>query len=152
VPKSFRSFVISALLVALCVAPALARRHATPTPSPTPIPAADPAVTTIAKREFVTRQAGIVDRTRLTTEYNTRLTAAELERESQLLGPFGALTSVEYLGPIAVPPGSPAGYDAYLYKMTCTNGTIYERLLLDAGGKIADEVFSDTETIPGPTP
>lgn len=153
VSKLFRSFVISTLLVALCAAPALARRHtATPTPAPTPIPPADPAVTAIARREFVTRQAGVVDRGRLTTEYNTRLTAAELEHESELLGPFGALVGITYLGPIDVPSGTPPTYHAYLYKMICTNGVIYERLLLDPGGKVADEVYSDTEAIPTPTP
>jgi hypothetical protein len=152
VSKSFRSFVISALLFSLCAAPVVARRHAPPTPSPTPIPPADPAVTAIAQREFVSRQAGIVDRSRLTQEYSGRLTSAELEQESELLGPFGALTATTYLGPIEGPPGTPPTYHAYLYKMTCANGVIYERLLLAPNGKVADEVYSDTETIPSPTP
>ncbi len=149
VPKSFRSFVISLLVVALAGAPALARRHAPPTPSPTPVPPANPGVTMLARREFVLRQAGQIDGRFLTPQFRANMTQRQVEQVSEELGPLGALTGMQYLGPVS-DPDLPAGAHAYLYKMICTNGSIYEQIFVDGHGKIAGELFRDTLATPTP--
>jgi hypothetical protein len=140
------------LLFALLAAPAAAHRpRATPTPSPTPVPPADPAVTSLARRAFVLAQAGQLDKRIMTPEFQANSTDQELDTNSEQLGTLGALTGMEYLGPVDV-EGLPAGAHAYLYKMLCANGSIYEQIFVDQHGKIAGEQFRDTLATPTPAP
>jgi hypothetical protein len=132
--------------------PALARRHApAPTPSPTPVPPDDPAVTLMARRQFVAWQAGRIDRVEYAASLNAQIPDAKLESTSTNLGTLGALDGVKYLGPRdAVYAPLPAGIHVYLYDMLCANGSIYEQLTLDANGKVVGIEFTDT--IPTPSP
>lgn len=134
----------------MLAAPAAARHtHPTPTPSPTPVPPADPAVTALARRAFVLAQAGQLDKKIMTPEFRENSTDQVLAQNSEQLGTLGALTNMLYLGPLQV-AGLPAGVHAYLYKMLCSNGSIYEQLYVGAGDKIEGEVFRDTLATPTP--
>lgn len=123
--------------------------HATPTPSPTPVPPADPAVTLVARRQFVAWQAGKIDRAQYTAELSAQTDDAKVQQASQDLGSLGALTGTQYLGPLEI-PDLPSGVHVYLYRMLCTNGSIYEQLALNGQGKIAGIIFRDTIPTPGP--
>lgn len=113
----------------------------TPTASPTP-PPEDPAVGRVAKREFVSWQAGNVDHTRYTAELNSKLSDVLVSKTATGLGHLGAFVRSEYLGPVVI-EDAPKGISGYLYRMFCTNGAVYERLVLDASGKIAGIYFMD---------
>ncbi len=56
---------------------------------------------------------------------------------------------MQYLGPLNI-PDLPPGVGAYLYKMLCSNGSIYEQLVVDPTGKVAGIIFRDT--LPTPVP
>lgn len=138
-----------ALGLALFAVPVQARRHAPPTPSPTPIPPANPAVTHLARRQFVLWQAGRVDRSEYTVALNAQIDDAKIQQTSAGLGSLGALVGMQYLGPVSI-AGAPAGVTAYLYKMLCNNGSIYEQMVLDPTGKITGLAFRDTLAAPTP--
>lgn len=123
--------------------------RATPTPSPTPPPPADPAVTLAARRQFVAWQAGSIDRAEYSAQLSAETDDAKVQQASTDLGALGALTGVQYMGPLDI-PNLPPGVHVYLYKMLCTQGSIYEQLALDARGKIAGIIFRDTIPTPGP--
>ena len=142
------AFVV-VMAISLSGAPAQARHHAPPTPSPTPVPPADPVVTQIATRQFVSWQAGRIDRAGYTASLSAQTDDQKVQQASTDLGALGALESVQYLGPLAI-ANLPAGVNVYLYKMLCTDGFIYEQIALDASGKIAGLIFRDT--IPTPAP
>lgn len=149
-PRSIFFLIGGAVLaLALIATPAQARRHAPPTPSPTPIPPADPAVTQVARRQFVMWQAGRIDRAEYTAQLSAQTDDQRVQQASLDLGTLGALDSVQYLGPLNI-PNLPPGVNAYLYKMLCSNGSIYEQLVLDPAGKVAGIIFRDT--IPTPAP
>lgn len=139
-------FALAALAAVLAFgAPvaSFARPHPTPTPSATPSPPPeDPAVGRVARREFVAWQAGNIDRTRYAPQTNSKLTDATVNQVATGLGHLGAFVRSEYLGPIPI-EGTPKGFSAYLYRMFCTNGAVYERLVIDANGKVAGIYFMD---------
>lgn len=147
---SFRSLTTSAaalaaLVTLLAVAPtaAGARPHPTPTPSATPSPPPeDMTVTRVARREFVAWVAGNLDHSRYTDDLNRKITTEKLTQVSTALGKLGAFIRSEYLGPIAI-DGAPAGIHGYLYRMFCSQGTVYEQLILDSSGKVAGILFRD---------
>ncbi|HUY40804.1 MAG TPA: hypothetical protein VMV82_04470 [Candidatus Dormibacteraeota bacterium] len=137
--------------LAIVTSPVQARRHAPPTPSPTPVPPANPVVTQMARRQFVLWQAGRIDRTEYTASLSAQIDDAKVQQTSTDLGALGALLGLQYLGPVPI-PGIPPGAGVYLYKMNCSNGSIYEQLALDASGKVAGIVFRDTLATPTPAP
>lgn len=106
-------------------------------------------MTLVARRQFVAWQAGHIDRAQYSTTLSASTDDAKVEQASVQLGSLGALTGVEYLGPLDV-PDLPAGVTVYLYKMICSSGSIYEQLALDSRGKIQGIVFRDTIPTPGP--
>ncbi len=143
----FRSLNISVLAIAalLAIAPvgAVARSHATPTPSATPSPPPeDPAITTIAKREFVAWQAGVLHKERYAAPTQAQLTDQKITATSQGLGHLGIFDHAEWVGPLGIQDGPP-GVKGYIYKMVCSNAPVYEFLTLDADGKIAGIFFRD---------
>jgi hypothetical protein len=142
-----RSFVISAACaVALLTgvgAPAGAHPSPTPSATPTPVPPPEePAVATVARREFVTWQAGIVDKSRYTPTLQTQVTDDQVAHTSKALSSVGALQRTEWVGLYAAPPDVPGG-KTYVYRMICTNHTAYEELTLATDGKIAGIKFLD---------
>jgi hypothetical protein len=132
----------------------VARTHATATPSPTP-PIADPAITKLARQQFVAWQAGDVNQRLYAQQVLDKLTDAKIADTSRALGSLGALTDTVYIGPW-IDPSFPAGARGYIYQMHCISGNIYLWLALDAQGRIATIFFKnrlDTETVtPAPSP
>jgi hypothetical protein len=130
-----------------------ARPHPTPTPSPSP-PPADPAVTKLVRQQFVTWQAGVIDKELYSEQVLSKLTDAKIADTSHALGAMGALNEAVFLGPW-IEPDFPPGASGYIYKMRCTDGDIYVLMALDAHGKIASILFKDrldVETVtPGPS-
>ena len=141
-----RLFGISALALAalFAVVPGNAdARKATPAPtaSPTP-PPEDPAVTQIARREFVAWQAGVVTPNRYAAGAQAGLTADKIAETSKQLGAAGTLVKTDWIGPLVV-DDAPPGTHGYWYKMTCENAAVYERLILAPDGKIDGIMFRD---------
>jgi len=100
-------------------------------------------VTHMANKQFVDWQAGAIDRASYTAELNAKITDAQLADISSKLGKLGAFIRSEYLGPIPEDPSVPAGVQAYMYRMFCSNGIVYEQLVLDGTGKVAGILFRD---------
>ena len=161
-PKWSRSLRIKALIAALAFGAlailvarpdaGFARPHATPAPTPTPIE--DPAITKIARQQFVQWQAGEVNKTLYAPPVIERLTDDKIADTSRVLGQLGALTSMVYVGRW-VNPDMPQ-LSGYIYQMRCVTGNIYLWLELQSDGKIASIVFKnrlDVENVtPSPSP
>jgi hypothetical protein len=153
-----RRFILAAGIAAIALAsaaPGLARPHATPTPAPTPTPIADPAITKLARQQFVSWQAGTINKSLYAQQVLDKLDDAKIAQTSEALGQLGALIDVVFLGPW-IAPDFPPGARGYAYQMRCTSGNIYLWLALDAKGKIATILFKnrlDVETVtPTPSP
>jgi hypothetical protein len=143
----YRSFVISAALAVALLGgwggPAGAHPSPTPSATPTPVPPPEePAVAIIARREFVTWQAGIVDKSRYAPYLQTQITDDQVAQTSKALSGVGALQRTEWLGLYAAPPDVPGG-KAYVYRMICSNHTVYEVLTLTPDHKVAGIQFRD---------
>ena len=121
---------------ALLAAPATSwgRTHATPSPSPTPI--ADPAITKVARQQFVQWQAGIVSKNLYADALLPELTDAKITDTSKALSQLGALTDTVFIGSWLNPTFS-AGTHGYIYQMRCVEGNVYLWMALDAQGKIS---------------
>jgi hypothetical protein len=135
------------------MAPSLARPHPTPSPSPTPV--ADPAITQLARQQFVAWQAGVINDHLYSQQVLDKLTDAKISETSHGLGQLGALTDTVFIGPW-LDPSFPAGARGYIYQMRCEDGAVYLWLALDPQGKIATIFFRnrlDSETVtPSPSP
>jgi hypothetical protein len=148
---------LRSLTLALCVAlagaalvapPVNARPAGAPSPSPipTPTPVEDPAVTAVAKREFVAWQAGVIKRTQYTAAMQIRLTDNLIGQTSRALGTLGALQSMQFIGPVEV-DDAPPNSSSYMYKVNCANGSVYMQFALTTDGKIAGMLFQDKPPI-----
>jgi hypothetical protein len=146
------AFLLSALVAVLLAVPAasLARTHATPTPSPSP-PIADPAITQIARQQFVQWQAGVVNKSLYAAPVLAQLTDAKINDTSTQLAKLGALTSMVYVGRW-INPDFPAGTNGYIYQMRCVEGNVYLWLALDAQGKLATVLFKNRFDVENVTP
>lgn len=147
-----RTVALAAAGVWLLPAGAQARPSATPTPAPTPTPVADPAVTKVARQQFVAWQAGSINRSLYAPQVLPKLTDAKIADVSHALGGLGPLTDTVYIGPFSA-VDIPAGAHGYIYQMRCASGNIYLWLILDADAKIATIFFKDkldVETIENP--
>jgi hypothetical protein len=143
------------LLLAMLALPSWGRSHATPTPSPTVAPVADPAITKVARQQFVDWQAGVVKKDLYADKTAVQLTDAKIADTSSKLGQLGALTDTVYIGPW-VNPDAPPTVRGYIYQMRCVSGNVYLWMAMDDQGKIASLFFKDrldVETItPAPSP
>ena len=128
------------------------RPHPTASPSPTPV--ADPAITKIARAQFVQWQAGVVTKSLYADAVLPQLTDAKISDTSHALSQLGALTDTVFIGDW-VNPTFPAGTHGYIYQMRCVEGNVYLWMALNADGKIAMLFFRnrlDVETVtPGPS-
>jgi hypothetical protein len=144
-PMSFRSLrtsLIAAAFVALVAGVAFARPHPSPSPTPTP-PPEETAITTIARREFVAWQAGVVDKNRYAAETAAQLSDAKVSDTSKALSAFGSLVRTVWLGYATFETAPPPGTKAYVYQMVCDRGAVFERLVMGQDGKIDGIFFSD---------
>lgn len=145
------AIAVAALLCALA-APGLARPHGTPTPEPTPTPVADPAITKLVTQQFVSLQAGEINKSLYAPQILEKLTDEKLAETSKALGSLGALTEVVYMGPW-IASDFPPGAHGYIYQMRCSDGNVYLLFALDPQGKIATMLLKnrlDEETVTAP--
>lgn len=164
-PRSFRSLHINrAVLLAVALTaiaipallavptPSLGRPRATPSPTPTPV--ADPAITKIARQQFVQWQAGMVNKTLYVDALVPELTDAKITDTSKALSQLGALTDTVFIGSW-LNPTFPSGTHGYIYQMRCIEGNVYLWMALDGQGKITTLFFRnrlDAVTVtPGPS-
>lgn len=126
----------------------LARPHATPAPTPTPV--ADPAITKIARQQFVQWQAGSVNKSLYAPETTAKLTDEKIADTARVLGRLGALNDMVYIGRW-INPDMPT-LSGYIYQMRCIEGNIYLWLALQSDGKIASIVFKDRLDVENVTP
>jgi hypothetical protein len=161
-PKSLRSLSTNRLkLVATLVAftavvlaapyASWARTHATPTPSPSPSPVADPAITMIARQQFVQWQAGVVNKSLYAEQLLPQLTDEKIAATSSKLAQLGALTSMVYIGRW-INPDFPPGVNGYIYQMRCVLGNVYLWLALQPDGKITTLTFKNRLDVENVTP
>ncbi len=137
------------MLAGVLPAQTLARPHATPTPSPAPV--ADPAITRLARQQFVQWQAGVVNKSMYDQQVLDKLTDTKIADVSQALGRLGALTNMVYIGPW-IEPDFPADAHGYIYQMQCVEGNVYLWLAVDSQGKIATIFFKDRLDVQTVTP
>jgi hypothetical protein len=112
----------------------LGRPHATPSPSPTPV--ADPAITKIARQQFVEWQAGVVSKNLYADALVPELTDAKITETSKDLSQLGALTDTVFMGDW-LNPTFPPGTHGYIYQMRCVEGNVYLWMAIDAQSKIS---------------
>ena len=138
---------MAALFALLICGIALARSHAapTPSPSPSPTPVADPAVTKLMRAQFVSLQAGTINKSLYAAGAQSKLTPAMIDDLSRKLAVLGPLTDMVYLGPFMT-NDIPADAHGYIYQMVCREGNVYLLTILDAQGKIATIYFKDKLT------
>lgn len=153
-PSLARALAVTPLLLAALALPSWGRPHAGPTPSPTPAPVADPAITKLARQQFVQWQAGSVNKSLYAEQVLRQLTDAKISETSQKLGELGALTDTVYVGRW-INPDFPTDTSGYIYQMHCVSGNVYLWLAVDGQGKIAWFTFKnrlDVETVtPSPS-
>ncbi len=118
-----------------------ARGKPAPAASPS-APPEDPAITAVARREFVAWQAGVVTASRYAEQAQSGLTADHIATTSKELGQAGTLEKTDWIGPVIV-DDAPPGTRGYWYKMTCENSAVWERLIIGPDGKIDGIVFRD---------
>jgi hypothetical protein len=140
------SLALAGLLAAalLFTGPAGARPKATPTPSPTAAPVADPAITKLARQQFLAWQIGTIDKSLYSPDLLAKANDAKIADVSRHIAPLGALISLDYIAPFSgedFPPDA----KGYIYQMNCSNGKIFEEIVL-TGGKIGYLYFRDTLT------
>jgi hypothetical protein len=103
-------------------------------------PPEDPAVTTIARHEFVSWQAASVDKSRYTPAMQEKMTDEAIADTSKKLASVGPVLKLEYAG-VYSPPEDVQGGRAYLYHVMCTYQNVYEVLTIGPDGKIAGIAF-----------
>jgi len=124
--------------------PVGARPHH-PTPTPSPVPVADPAITAMARKQFVAWQAGTINRSLYAAQTSDELSDDKINQTSIALGKLGALTNMAYVGPLAV--ADLPGTHGYIYQMQCVGGNVYLFMVLDQNQKIVQIFFKDTLTV-----
>jgi|SRR5579862_3044303 len=152
-----KRYALAATLGALALlgsltAPGFARPHPTPTPAPTPTPVADPAITRLARQQFVAWQAGSVNKSLYADQVIPKLTDAKISDVSHALGILGPLNNIVFMGPFAA-TDVPEEAHGYIYRMDCAEGSVYQWMIVDEKGKIATIFFKDkldVETLVAP--
>jgi hypothetical protein len=135
----------------LLAGPAEARPKATPTPAPTAAPVADPAITKLARQQFLAWQIGTIDKSLYSADLLAKANDEKIADVSRHIAPLGALISTDYIAPFTgedFPPDA----KGYIYRMNCSNGKIYEEIVLTSAGKIGYLYFRDTLTTEDVTP
>lgn len=135
------ALVISTIAVAgLFALPSASWGRPRTTPSPSPTPVADPAITKIARQQFVQWQAGVVSKNLYAAALLPELTDPKIADTSKALSQLGALTDMVFIGNW-LNPTFPEGTHGYIYQMRCVEGNVYLWMALDGQGKIATLFF-----------
>lgn len=104
-----------------------------PPPIPSPKPATDdPKIHKIAVQQFLSWQAGTVDRNRYSDDVNAQLNDDLLDASEKAVAALGALQSTKFQG-----ISETKGVKIYVYTMTCEHGSIDMKFALQPDGKIA---------------
>ena len=140
----------AAMLFALACVPcgAMAQSAASPAPAaatpaaaapavtPTPL-AEDPKITKRAVAEFLAWQKGAVDKALYSPEMVDAVSDVVIDNVSPQLKALGDYRSIEF-----VRGGVVNGLNAYIYLVTCTNGKMGMKYIIDPNGKVAGLFFS----------
>ena len=139
------AFALSLLpAAAFAQAPAVApTAFPAPQGSPIDIPPENPAVTTIAFKQFVAWQAGILKRSLYSQDVQGQMTDTVIKETSHQLGSLGALLTAKYIGPV-MNDSAPADSANYLYLMECQRGSVYMQFAILHDGKIGGMVFRNS--------
>jgi|GEM_PF-1311392 len=104
-----------------------------PPPMPPPVPSADePKMHKLAVQQFLSWQAGTVDRTAYADDVNTQLNDEMLDRATRVLARLGGLQDVSFRG-----ISHPKGLNVYVYHMQCERGSVDMEFAVQPDGKIA---------------
>ena len=125
---------------------------AVPTVPPTPAPIEDPAITKIARQQFISWQAGAINRKAYTADMNALITQEKLSETSVELGQLGAYVSSEYVDEEPPALGIPPGSKTYLYRMHGTVNAVYMLVSVTPKGQVASLAFRDSIYDIHPTP
>jgi hypothetical protein len=136
------AMAVVALMIAAPTLHADAARKPTPAPIATPLPPEDPAITAIARKQFVLWQAGVISRDGYTDEMNQLVTPDKLAETSKELGHLGGLLHAVWAGPASA-DDVPQGSKTYVYHMVCSDGAVYMEFSIEPTGKIAGMLFRD---------
>jgi CubicO group peptidase (beta-lactamase class C family) len=101
-------------------------------PVPTAAPGEDSAITARVKEWFGRLARNDIDRTQLTTEMNSALSADQAASLAAQLTAAGQPTSFVFLGKTKHDI-----YDVYQYSVICPNGSLIFTFVLDPAGKVA---------------
>jgi hypothetical protein len=143
--RSLLVLLAAALMLAMPVFPVGAAPHRVPVATATPLPPEDPAITLIARKQFVAWQASIVNHGLYTDEMNALMTPDKVTETSKALGQLGALQHAVWAGP-ATAEDVPPGTKTYLYHMLCADGQVYMEFSIEPTGKFAGMLFRDNLT------
>ncbi len=124
-----------ALGATLFSAVALPSAAATPAPKDTATPAAtpDPAVTATAKTFYHALAAGTIDRSKLSTEANAKLTDQTVQGVAAKLGPLGDPVTFDFVRSVRQ-----GGSTLYAYVLAFVSGDKLEYVVgIDAQGKVS---------------
>lgn len=109
-----------------------------PPPIPSPLPAPDdPKMHKLAVQQFLSWQAGTVDRTAYSDDINSQLNDEMLDRATKTLANLGGLQQVTFRG-----ISHPKGLDVYVYTMHCERGSVDMEFAVEPDGKIAMIFFA----------
>jgi hypothetical protein len=142
------AMVLALATCALGSASAPAGAAPTPSPSPAAVPTTgpikhepeDPAVSKVARAQFLAWQLGKVDRSRYTDVLSQLISAEKIANSSQGLSRLGPLEKLEYVGRATV-DGLPPDNKSYVYHMVCGGGAVYMLFSLTPTGKISSMLF-----------
>jgi hypothetical protein len=139
--------VLAAAAFAFALPLGASSRPAAPTPSPSPTvaPVADPAITKLARQQFLAWQIGTLDKSLYDAQLLPQLTDVKVADTSKHIAPLGALTGLVFIGSFAGEDFPPDAH-GYIYQMICSNGKIYQWMVVTGNGKIATMYFRDTMT------
>lgn len=143
--RSLFVLLAAALMLAMPVLPAGAAPHKVPAAAATPLPPEDPAITLIARKQFVAWQVASLNRDLYTDEMNGLMTPDKVTETSKALAQLGALEHAVWAGP-ATADDVPAGSKTYLYHMLCAGGQVYMEFSIEPTGKLAGMLFRDNLT------
>jgi hypothetical protein len=143
--------VVAIALPLLLAVPSTSWGRSHPTPSPSPTPVADPAITKIARQQFVAWQSGVIDKSLYAPQLQAQLTDAKISDTSHALGQLGALTDTVFIGNW-LNPNFPAGTHGYIYQMRCEVGNVYLWMALGADGKVVTLFFRNRLDVESVTP